>query len=76
MLKEGVSDYCHESVTVKSLPGPSLRNVEVEKFSQAFRSQRHRQKVLERAKKGSMPVAHYLHAIGKHSFRSSTKAIA
>jgi hypothetical protein len=24
MLKEGVSDYCRESVTVKSLPGPSL----------------------------------------------------
>jgi hypothetical protein len=68
MLKEGVRDYCHESVTVKSLPGPSLEMSRSRNF--------HKHSVLERAKKGSMRVAHYLHAIGKHSFRSSTKAIA
>ena len=28
MLKEGVSDHCHEGVTVKALPGASLEVVE------------------------------------------------
>jgi hypothetical protein len=32
MLKEGVSDHCHEGVTVKALPGASLEVVEAEFF--------------------------------------------
>jgi hypothetical protein len=28
MLKEGVSDHCHEGVTVKALPGTFLEVVE------------------------------------------------
>jgi hypothetical protein len=32
MLKEGVSDHCHEGVTVKALPGTSLEVVETEFF--------------------------------------------
>ena len=34
MLKEGVSDHCHQSVTVKSLPGSSLEVIEAEFFFQ------------------------------------------
>ena len=34
MLKEGVSDHCHEGVTVKALPGSSLEVVEAEFFFQ------------------------------------------
>ena len=34
MLKEGVSDHCHEGVTVKALPGASLEVVEAEFFFQ------------------------------------------
>jgi len=30
MLEEGVSDHCHESVTVKALPGSSFEVVEAE----------------------------------------------
>jgi hypothetical protein len=30
MLKEGVSNHCHEGVTVKALPGASLEMVEAE----------------------------------------------
>ncbi len=32
MLKEGVSDHCHEGVTMKALPGASLEVVEAEFF--------------------------------------------
>ena len=32
MLKEGVSDHCHEGVTVKAMPGTSLEVVEAEFF--------------------------------------------
>ena len=32
MLKEGVSNHCHEGVTVKALPGASLEVVEAEFF--------------------------------------------
>ena len=34
MLKEGVSDHCHEGVTVKALPGTSLEVVEAKFFFQ------------------------------------------
>ena len=30
MLEEGISDHCHESMTVKTLPGSSLEVVEAE----------------------------------------------
>jgi hypothetical protein len=30
MLEEGVSDHCHERMTMKTLPGPSLEVVEAE----------------------------------------------
>lgn len=30
MLEEGVSDHCHEGMTVKALPGSSLKVVEAE----------------------------------------------
>ena len=29
-MEEGVSDHCHERMTVKALPGPSLEVVEAE----------------------------------------------
>ena len=32
MLKEGVSDHCHQGVTVKALPGAFLEVVEAEFF--------------------------------------------
>ena len=34
MLEEGVSDHCHERMTVKALPGSSLEVVEAEFFFQ------------------------------------------
>jgi hypothetical protein len=34
MLKEGVSDHCHESVPVKALPRSPLEVVEAELFFQ------------------------------------------
>ena len=30
MLEEGISDHCHERVTVLALPGPSLEVIEAE----------------------------------------------
>ena len=32
MLEEGISDHCHERVTVQALPGPSLEVVKTEFF--------------------------------------------
>jgi len=32
MLKEGVSDHCHERMSVKALPGSALEVVEAEFF--------------------------------------------
>ena len=32
MLKEGVSDHCHERVSVQAVPGPSLEVIEPEFF--------------------------------------------
>ena len=34
MLEEGVSNHCHERVTVKAVPGPSLKVIEAEFFLQ------------------------------------------
>ena len=34
MLEEGVSDHCHERVTMKTLPGSSLEVIEAEFFFQ------------------------------------------
>lgn len=34
MLEEGVSNHCHERVTVKAVPGPSLKVIETEFFLQ------------------------------------------
>ena len=34
MLEEGVSNHCHERVTVKAVPGPSLKVIEAEFFFQ------------------------------------------
>ena len=30
MLEEGIGDHCHERVTVKTLPGSSLKVIEAE----------------------------------------------
>ena len=34
MLEEGVSDHCHERVTMKALPGSSLEVIETKFFFQ------------------------------------------
>ena len=34
MLKEGVSDHCHERVSVKAVPGSTLEVIETEFFLQ------------------------------------------
>ena len=38
MLEEGVSDHCHERVTMKAMPGPSLEVVEAEFLFQLLMS--------------------------------------
>ena len=38
MLEEGVSNHCHERVTVKALPGSSLEVIETEFFFQLLMS--------------------------------------
>ena len=38
MLEEGVSDHCHERMTMKASPGPSLEVVEAEFLFQLLMS--------------------------------------
>ena len=38
MLEEGIGDHCHERVTVKTLPGSSLKVIEAEFFFQLLMS--------------------------------------
>ena len=69
LLKEGVSDYCHESVTVKSLPGPSLemsRSRNFHKHSVVNVIAKH---PLDRTKISAVTVTGDLHAIGKPLFQ-------
>jgi hypothetical protein len=40
MLEEGISNHCHERVTVKAVPGPSLKVIETEFFLQLLHPKR------------------------------------